>query len=75
MQDRHALALRVARVDDRVDRLVLDLDQLGRVARELAGGRDDRDDGLADVPHLADGERVVLEVRARAASRAGRTAR
>ena len=46
-------------------RLVFDLDELGRVARELARLGDDGDNRLADVAHLADGERVVLEVRAR----------
>ena len=46
------------------DRLVLDLDELGRVARELARLGDDGDDRLADVAHLADRERVVLQVRA-----------
>ena len=44
-------------------RLVVDLDQLGSVARELARTRDDRRDGVADVAHAADGERVVLDVR------------
>ena len=62
---RHALVARVTRVGDRVDRLVLDLDELGRVARKLARLGDDGDDGLADVAHLADRERVVLQVRAR----------
>ena len=47
-----------------VDRLVLDLDELGRVARELARLGDDGDDRLADVAHLADREREVLQVRA-----------
>ena len=65
VQHRHAVVLRVARVDDRVERLVLDLDELRRVARELARLRDDRDDRLADVAHLAERERVVLQVRAR----------
>ena len=36
----------------RRERLVVDLDQLGRVARQLSGRRDDGDDGLADVAHL-----------------------
>ena len=44
-------------------RVVVDLDQLGSVPRELAGPRDDRRDGVADVAHAADGERVVLDVR------------
>jgi hypothetical protein len=37
-------------------------DELRRVARELARLGDDRDDRLADVTHLADGEGVVLQV-------------
>ena len=61
---RHAVVLRVAGVGDRVERLVLDLDELGRVARRLARLGDDGDDRLADVAHLADRERVVLDVRA-----------
>ena len=52
----------VLRVDDDVERLVLDLDQLGGVARQLARRRRRRPDRLADVAHLADRERVVLDV-------------
>ena len=48
-----------------VERLVLDLDQLGGVARQLAGGGADGGDRLAHEAHLADRERVVLDVRAR----------
>ena len=47
-----------------LERLVVDLDQVGGVAGELACLRDDGDHGLADVAHLADGERVVADVRA-----------
>ena len=54
---------RVARIRDRRDRLVLDLDELRRVARELARLGDDGDDRLADVAHLAHRERKVLQVR------------
>ncbi len=53
---------RGARVDDGGQRLVLDLDQLGRVARELARRGDDRGDRIADEARLADGEGVVLEL-------------
>ena len=56
VQDRRARVLGAARVDERRQRLVLDLDQLGRVARELPGRGDDGDDRLADVPDLADRE-------------------
>ena len=62
---RDAVGLRVARVGDRVEWLVLHLDELGRVARGFAGLGDDCDDRLADEAHLADRERVVLDVRAR----------
>ena len=63
----HGLRLveRVARVGDGVERLVLHLDELRCVARELARLGDDGDDRLADVAHLADRERVVLDVPAR----------
>jgi hypothetical protein len=51
-----------AGVDEDVERLVLDLDELGRVARELARSRADGGDGLAHEAHLADRERVVLDL-------------
>ena len=60
-----AVLERRARVDDDVERVVVDLDELGGVARELARLGDDRDDGLADVAHLADRERVVPDLAAR----------
>ena len=59
---------RLARVDDDVERVVVDHHELGRVTRQLAGLGDDGDDGLAEVAHLADRERVVLDV---AAGRSG----
>ena len=62
---RDTVVLRPARVGDGVERLVLDLDQLRRIAGTLAGVGHDRDDRLAHVAHLADGQRIVLEVRAR----------
>ncbi len=52
----------LARVDQHVERLVLDLDELGGVARQLAGGGADGGDRLAHEAHLADGERVVLDL-------------
>ena len=67
MEHRRVGALRLPRVDERLERLVVDLDELGGVAGELSRLGDDRDDRLADVAHLADGERVVLDVRARRA--------
>ena len=65
---------RVLRVDDDGERLVVDLDELGGVARELARARGDRGDRIAEVAHLADRERVVLDS-SPAAARAGRTGR
>ena len=59
---------RLARVDDDLERVVVDHHELGRVAGQLAGLGDDGDDGLAEIAHLADGERVVLDV---AAGRSG----
>ena len=56
-----AVLERHARVDDDVERVVVDHHELGRVARELARLGDDGDDRLADVAHLADRERVVLD--------------
>ena len=53
----------MACIGDRIDRLVLDLDELGGVTRCLARLGDHRDDRLADKAHLADRERVVLHVR------------
>ena len=43
-------------------RVVLDLDQLGGVARELARLRDDDRHRVADEAHAADGQRVVLDL-------------
>ena len=62
VQDGRVRLERLARVDDDVERLVVDPHELGGVARELARLGDDGDDRLADVAHLADGERVVLDV-------------
>ena len=44
-------------VDHRRQRVVIDLDQLGRVARDLARVGDDEGDGIADMPHLVGGQR------------------
>ena len=62
VEHRRALRESGARVDENVEWLVLDHHELGRGARELTRLRDDRDDRLAEVAHLADGERVVLDV-------------
>ncbi len=62
VEHRRIGALRLARIDEDVQRLVFDLDELGSVARELARGRDDRCDRLADEPRLAHREGVVLDV-------------
>ena len=65
----------LAGVDDDVERLVVDHHELRGVAGELARLGHDRHDGLAEVAHLADRERVVLDVRRRARPRSGRTGR
>src|SRR5438270_3328342 len=64
MEDRSGAVERLPGVDERGQRLVLDLDELRRVARELARLGDHRDDGLADEAHLADREREVLDLAA-----------
>ena len=53
------------RVDEDRQLVVLDLDELGGVARELARRRAHGRDRLAHVPHATDRERVVLDVPAR----------
>ena len=52
-------------VDEHGKLVVLDLDQLGSVARELARRCGDRGDRLAHVPNAAHRERVVLDVPSR----------
>ncbi len=64
MQDRRRIVLGVSGIRDGVERFVLDLHELRRVTGPFARVGDDRDDRLADEAHLADGERVVLQVRA-----------
>ena len=58
-------ASRAARVHDCGQRLVVDLDQLGCVARKLARGRDHSSHGVADEARAPDGQRVVLELTTR----------
>ena len=56
----HRLVLeRLLGVGEDGQRVVVDLDQVGRVARELTRRRADGGDRLAHVSHPADGERVV----------------
>ena len=60
--DDDPVARRVLEVDDRRQRVVVDDHRLDRVARRVAAlGQDDGDD-LADVVHLAAGEREVRRV-------------
>ncbi len=59
VQDRRVLVLRPAGVDQHRQRLVLDLDEVGGVAGELARLGDDGDHRLAHVADLANGEGVV----------------
>ena len=65
VQDGLRVVERVTCVGDGFERLVLDFDELRCVARQLARLGDHGDDRLADVAHLADGERVILDVPAR----------
>ena len=62
MEDGRAGLDRCDRVEDRLERLVLDLDQLGGVARQLARLGDDGGHGLAREADLADCERVVADL-------------
>ena len=62
VEDGRPSSCALARVDEHVERLVLDLDELGGVARELARLGDDGDDRVADVADAADRERVVLDL-------------
>ena len=64
VEDRLVLQ-RLLGVDEHGQRVVLDLDQISRVARELTGRRADGGDRLARVPNSAHRERVVLDVPAR----------
>ncbi len=56
---------RLGGVGEYGERVVLDLDQLGGIARELARRGGHRRHRLAHVPHTADGKRVVLDQPAR----------
>ena len=60
----HCRAVRQGRtgIDDDVERLVVDDHELGCVTGQLASLGDDGDDGLPEVAHLADRERIVLDV-------------
>ena len=62
VEHRCAVLQRDARVDDDIERLVVDQHQFCRIARELAALGDDRHDCLTDVADLADRECVVLHV-------------
>ena len=61
----HDLVLeRLLAVEDMRQRLVVDLDELGGVARQFPSACHNGGDRVADVAHAADRERVVLDVRA-----------
>ena len=64
VEDRRARLERAAGVGDHLERLVVDLDELGGVAGELARLGDDDGDRVADEAGAADGERVVLDLAA-----------
>ncbi len=54
-EEEHLVTGAHLRIHDNRQRVVVDDDQLGRVGRLIAVLGDDRDDGLADVAHGADG--------------------
>ena len=65
MDERRARRQRLLRGQHRRQLLVLDLDQLDRLARGLEIDRGDSRDRLADIAHLAAGQRrLVLDERA-----------
>ena len=63
VQYRRLGVTRLTGVGDHRQRLVVDLDELGGVARELARLGHDDGDGVADEADASDGERVVLDRR------------
>ena len=67
---------RLEGVEHRIERLVVDGDELGRVLGDVPVARDDDGEGLAHVPRRSRGRRVVrdgrLDSRAGTASRGGR---
>ncbi len=65
VQDIHSLVEGASGVDDHTERLVLDLDELGCVTRQLARLRDDDRDRVAGEAHAAHRQRVVLDLRPR----------
>ena len=75
VEDRRVGSDRGERVDDRRQRLVLDLDELGGVTRRVAGiGEHDRD-RVALVADLVDRQAVLGDLARPAPGRSGRTAR
>ena len=67
--DERVVALRRDVVDDRLQRLVVDVDQLGRVLGEVAALGDDQRDRVADEAHLVVGQRRARASRAVPADR------
>ena len=60
VHQRRTLGQRSLRIDDRWKRLVLDLDQLGRILRAAAAQSGNDGDRVARVAHLVDRQRLVL---------------
>jgi hypothetical protein len=63
--EHNLVSQRLLAVENVRERVVLDLDELGGIAGELARTCDHGCNGIADVTHAADRERVVLDVRPR----------
>ena len=55
VHERRGRIHRLCRVDDRVEKLVLNFDQVARVLGHVAARRDDRGDRLSDESHLVGG--------------------
>src|SRR6185503_14631969 len=64
VQARRAFGHRRERIADRRQRLPVDDDVVRGVDGDALGARDDRGDGLADVAHAIDRQRIVLATRA-----------
>ena len=63
MQHRRRFAAGGERIDHRLQRLIVDAHQVGRVLREIAGVRHDEGDRLADIAHALDRQRPLIDRR------------
>ena len=63
VQHRRRFAAGGERIDHRLQRLIVDAHQVGRVLREIAGVRHDQGDRLADIAHALDRQRPLIDRR------------